>query len=192
MDYFTSDNVVVPGKGDLLISEPYLPDPNFERTVVYLCEHDENGTIGFVLNKPSNAIFGELMPEVASFDERVYVGGPVQQDSLHFLHRADDQLGGGVEVKNSISWGGNFDELMSMINLGSIRREDYRFFVGYSGWSPGQLDDELQAKSWIVYKNASPETIFDIEPEELWPHVLKNMGGKFKVIANYPLDPRLN
>jgi putative transcriptional regulator len=192
MDYFSSDNIVKPGKGDLLISEPYLPDPNFERTVVYLCEHDENGTIGFVLNKPSNSVFGELMPEVEGFDQRVYVGGPVQQDSLHFLHRADDQLSGGVEVKNGISWGGDFEELMTMINVGTIRREDYRFFVGYSGWSPGQLEEELQGKSWIVCQDASAQTIFDVEPEELWPHVLKNMGGKFKVIANYPLDPRLN
>lgn len=192
MDYFSSDKMVNPEKGDLLISEPYLPDPNFERTVIYLCEHDENGTIGFVLNKPSQATFGEVLSEAEGFEAPLYVGGPVQQDSLHFIHRAHDQVEGGLEVKNGIIWGGNFDELLSTINLGTLRDSDYRFFVGYSGWSPGQLEEELKAKAWIVYKNATPEFLFDIEASELWPHVLKNMGGKYKVIANYPLDPRLN
>jgi len=192
MDYFTSDQWIEPEKGDFLISEPYLPDPNFERTVIYLCEHDENGTFGFVLNKPSESSFGDVIPEASFFEEKLYIGGPVQQDSLHFLHRSSSTLSGGLKIKEDIHWGGDFEELMSQISVGTITPKDFKFFVGYSGWSPVQLNDELKAKSWIVYKNVNEELVFDTDPDDLWPLVLKNMGGKFKVIANYPLDPRLN
>ena len=192
MDYFSTDTYIEPERGDLLISEPYLPDPNFERTVVFLCEHDENGTFGFVLNKPGNATFGQAIEEASGFDARLYIGGPVQMDSLHFLHKAHDQVEGGKEVVEDIYWGGDFEQLMTQINTRAIRENDFRFFVGYSGWSPGQLKEELETKSWIVYKKADPNLIFKLSAEELWPHVLKDMGGKFKIMANYPLDPRLN
>ncbi|MBV6644619.1 MAG: YqgE/AlgH family protein [Cyclobacteriaceae bacterium] len=193
MDYFAADYLINPEKGDLLISEPYLGDPNFERTVVLLCEHsEENGSFGFVLNRQSKASFDEVVEDVSDFDADLYLGGPVQQDSLHFLHRAPDQIDSGKPVSDSIFWGGDFERLLMLINTRQIHTEDFRFFVGYSGWSPGQLLEELKTKSWIVFKNAGSSLIFDTKPEELWRRVLHLMGGKFKVIANYPEDPRLN
>lgn len=192
MDYFATDQLIEPERGDLLISEPYLPDPNFERTVILLCEHDENGSFGFVLNKPSQSRLSELVEEVSSFDVDVFVGGPVQQNTLHFLHKSPAKLNGDKEIVNGIFWGIDFENLMSSINMKTVSSDDLKFFIGYSGWSEGQLMEELQAKSWIVYKKATPELVFEMSPEELWREALKNMGGKYRVISNYPTDPRLN
>ncbi len=192
MDYFGDDLLTIPRKGDLLISEPYLPDPNFERTVIFLCEHDENGSLGFVLNKRSKAGVNELMDELDSFKADLFIGGPVQRNTLHFLHKGNAILESDVRVADGIHWGMDFEGLLEKINTNQISEQELRFFVGYSGWSPGQLLEELREKTWIVCKCASQELVFDTEPENLWKVVLKNMGGKFKVMANYPMDPRLN
>lgn len=190
MDYFVNDNIVLPERGDLLISEPYLPDPNFERTVIYLCEHDANGTFGFVLNKESINVLGDLID--ISSDQKVYVGGPVEQDTLHFLHKNDLGLNNQRLISEGICWGADFDGVISGIENRIIDPSDVKFFVGYSGWAEGQLMGEIKAKSWIVYKNPSEEMVFEMDASTLWQKVLQDMGGKFRVISNYPIDPRLN
>ncbi len=191
MDYFHAKTNFVPERGDLLISEPFLPDPNFERTVILLCEHDENGSFGFVLNKPSTVEFQEVIEGSYGFDEKLFIGGPVQQDTLHFIHRSD-VMESGKEIIDGVYWGGDFEKLLSLINTREIDTNDFRFFLGYSGWSEGQLDMELKAKSWIVYKQPTHDKIFDLEPTVLWQEALKDLGGKFKMFANYPTDPRMN
>lgn len=189
---FEHINNTVPKKGDLLISEPFLPDPNFERTVIYICEHNEEGSFGFVLNKPSELKFDEIFEEVNNFRVTLYIGGPVQHDTLHFIHRASDVIEGGVQIKESLCWGGNFEQLKVLISTKQIEEKNFRFFIGYSGWGAGQLQEELDANSWIVLPNATENQIFDVAPEKLWREILKDMGGKFKMYSNYPTDPRLN
>ncbi len=189
---FEHTNNKTPKKGDLLISEPFLPDPNFERTVIYICEHNEEGSFGFVLNRPSELKFDEIIEEVDVFDVTMYIGGPVQHDTLHFIHRASDIIDDGVIIKENLCWGGNFEQLKSLINTKEINEKDFRFFIGYSGWGAGQLQEELDANSWIVLSNATEKQIFDIAPEQLWRTILKDMGGRFKMYSNYPSDPRLN
>lgn len=191
MDYFKFNNNQKPQKGSLLISEPFLPDPNFERTVVLLCEHNEEGSFGFVLNKASAVTLEEIMEDVNDFKQPVYIGGPVQQDTLHFIHRAA-YLEGGVEISKGLYWGGNFEQLMILIDTKQIQADDFRFFVGYSGWGAGQLEDELKADSWIVANYATPQLVFDEKGENLWKVVLKQLGGRYNVYSNYPTDPRLN
>lgn len=192
MDYFSTNQLVEPEKGDLLISEPYLPDPNFDRTVVYLCEHDENGTFGFVLNRKAQVGVSEVVDEVGNYKADLYVGGPVQQDTLHYLHRDQTLSESAQLVKNTVFWGGNYEKLLELINTKSLDPEDIRFFVGYSGWAADQLMDELKEKSWIVLKGASAEMIFDWDNHDLWKECLRTMGGKFRLMSNYPKDPRLN
>jgi len=192
MDLFEYQKFVTPEKGGLLISEPFLPDPNFERTVVLLCEHNEDGSVGFVLNKPSILKFDEAVDDVDNFSPTLYVGGPVQQDTLHFIHRSSDFLEGTIRVNDEILWGGNYEQLITMINTKTIIPGDFKFFLGYSGWAPGQLEEELKQKSWIVLNNATAEQVFEIEPKVLWKQVLNNLGGKFKIISNFPVDPRMN
>jgi len=179
-------------KGGLLISEPYLPDPNFERTVILLCEHNEEGSLGFVLNKPSSLKLEDVLDEVQGFEAPLYTGGPVQQDTLHFIHKTKDIFSDYRTVNDGLYWGGNFDELLSFINVRKVNSDDFRFFIGYSGWGPGQLESEIEENSWIIYNNATPEQVFGLSPDNLWRSVLKSMGGEYRVISNYPTDPRLN
>jgi|TARA_B110000503_G_scaffold107297_1_gene160316 putative transcriptional regulator len=192
MDFFVNDNLIEPEPGDLLISEPYLPDPNFERTVVLICEHDENGTIGFVLNRRSNSVLSDVIVEAAHFDAPLYVGGPVQHDTLHYVSKDMHEMESGESLGERLFWGKDFNQLLARINTHQIDKMDYRFFVGYSGWSPGQLMEELKTKSWIVYQNKDENLIFDFSSQDLWKKVLREMGGKYRLISNYPVDPRLN
>ncbi|MEO1050672.1 MAG: YqgE/AlgH family protein [Bacteroidota bacterium] len=190
-EFFNYKSRLKPEKGRVLISEPYLPDPNFERTVVLLCEHNDDGSFGFVLNRPSGLFFEDIIDQGKGFKEKIYVGGPVQQDTLHFLHRAE-YLEGGEPVMDDCLWGGNFEQLMTLIENNTLDPEDFRFFIGYSGWGAGQLEDELEANSWIVSDILNQKMVFDYRPEDLWREVLKEMGGKFNMYSNYPIDPRLN
>lgn len=191
-NYFHNGVNVTPRRGDLLISEPFLPDPNFERTVVLICENNEDGSIGFILNKPSLVNFGDVFEEFGSFEKKILVGGPVQQDSMHFLHRGTLKIDGGTKIGEGIHWGGNFEQLKVLMQNGVINPSDVIYFLGYSGWAPGQLDEELKENSWIVSPAATETQVFDLDPELLWREVLKNMGGKFRMFSNYPTDPRLN
>lgn len=186
------EGVVKPSRGDLLLSEPFLADPNFERSVILLCEHNSEGSFGFVLNKQSELGLAEAVEEVTGYDEVLYVGGPVQHDTLHFVHRLRPPLAESEQLQDHLYWGGDFEELLSRINTRQLVADDIRFFMGYSGWGPGQLEDELAENSWIVFQNTTSEQIFDVPPQQLWQEVLRSMGGKYRMYSNYPIDPRLN
>lgn len=192
MDFSFYDKNAVPEKGDLLISEPFLPDPNFQRTVVLICEHGEDGSFGFVLNKPSLLKGSDVLDEAAYFEDYLYLGGPVQQDTLHFIHRQIPGLEGGAVIAEDLQWGGNFEQLLLLMEAGKLDPKDLKFFLGYSGWSEGQLEEELAQNTWIIYKSATAADIFDTQPDVLWRECLKKMGGKYKILSNYPTDPRLN
>jgi putative transcriptional regulator len=191
MEFFKYRNKIKPEKGRLLISEPFLPDPNFERTVVLLCDHNEEGSFGFVLNKPSILKVNEVMEDMTDLDNLVYVGGPVQQDTLHFIHR-NAVLENAVEIVDRIYWGGAFESLMLLCETHQVTANDIRFFLGYSGWGPGQLEAELEQDSWIVCDYVTDQLLFDTGSEIMWRKALENMGGRFSVYSNYPVDPRLN
>jgi putative transcriptional regulator len=191
---FTDDKngLRTPAKGDLLISEPFLPDPNFKRTVILICAHSKEGTFGLVLNQSSMLHFDDVIEEVDHFPKPLFIGGPVEQNTLHYLHRDGRELEGSEELGNGLFWGGDFEELLQKIELKTINPEDYKFFVGYAGWTAGQLEEEIKEGSWFVAKNATPEQVFDMDPDTLWRSILKEMGGKYKMYSNYPIDPRLN
>jgi putative transcriptional regulator len=191
MEFFKYNNKLKPEKGRLLISEPFLPDPNFERTVVLLCEHNEEGSFGFVLNKPSVLKINEVIEDIAAMETVVFVGGPVQQDTLHFIHR-NVTISNATEIAGNVFWGGDFENVMSLLDTKQISAADIRFFLGYSGWGPGQLESELDQDSWIVCDFVTDQLLFDTEPEVLWRKALDSMGGRFSVYSNYPTDPRLN
>ena len=191
MEFFKYRNKIKPERGRLLISEPFLPDPNFERTVVLLCEHNDEGSFGFVLNKPSILKVNEVMEELAELENIVFVGGPVQQDTLHFIHR-NASLANAVEIVERIHWGGAFENLTLLLETRQLAAADIRFFLGYSGWGPGQLDAELEQDSWIVCDYVTDQLLFDTNSEVMWRKALENMGGRFSMYSNYPVDPRLN
>lgn len=191
MEFFQYKNKLAPIKGRILASEPYLPDPNFERTIILLTEYNEEGSVGFVLNKPSETLVSEIVDTIKNIEARVYIGGPVQQDTLHFIHRIDS-IADAIEIVDGIFWGGNFEQLLLMIENHQIDPFDIKFFLGYSGWSPGQLDEELKADSWIVSDKVTQDLIFETPPEMMWKKSLQSLGGRFSVYSNYPVDPNMN
>ncbi len=185
------DNMPEVQEGSILISEPFLKDPNFDRTVIIMVKHNDEGSLGFVLNRPLDLTLGEVANDFESMSNALFVGGPVQQNSLHFLHKGSVEISESTLVSPGLYWGGSFDDLKWKMKSGEIKNEDIRFFLGYSGWDSGQLADEISGKSWIV-ANLGDDSIFDIAPQNLWRHILEHMGGEFKVVSNYPEDPRLN
>lgn len=191
MEFFAYKNKLKPEKGRLLISEPFLPDPNFERTVVLLCEHNPEGSFGFVLNKPSTFKISEVLEDIVALETVVFVGGPVQQDTLHYIHR-NISATNAVVIAENVFWGGDLENLSALCDTKQISSADVRFFIGYSGWGPGQLESELDQDSWIVCDFITDQLLFDTEPEVLWKKALDSMGGRFSVYSNYPVDPRLN
>jgi putative transcriptional regulator len=176
-------------KGQLLIAGPTLVDPNFRRTVVLVGEHNEEGALGLVLNRPSDATIDEAVPEltvlVDSFAQ-VHVGGPVQPSAIVVLADFADPERAGALVLDSV---GFLPAETDPDELGELRQT--RVFAGYAGWGPGQLDVELEEGSWIV-EPALPEDVFTDDPEELWADVLRRKGGPFGVLALMPYDPSLN
>ena len=191
IDFFDYKNNLTPAKGMLLISEPFLEDPNFDRTVILLCEHNEQGSFGFVINKSANITLKEVIEITASSDQHLYLGGPVEHNTLHFIHRFPG-LDNAVEIVNGIYWGGDFDQLLSLLDTGQATSEDVKFFIGYSGWDTTQLSEEVKLNSWIVSDIKNPDLLFMQEEDKLWKKVLDGLGGKFSIYSNYPADPRLN
>lgn len=179
--------------GTLLISDPFLKDPNFIRSVILICDYRQEGAFGFVINKVFEYDLGELIEGAEDIRFPVYEGGPVQKDTLHFLHRSPQLIPGGQEVTQGIYWGGDFAEVLKLLREDRIGKHDIRFFLGYSGWDEGQLEGEIKEKSWIT-RNTDPGLVFaeDEAITALWKTALKELGGEYQQMTNYPIDPQLN
>jgi putative transcriptional regulator len=176
-------------KGHLLIAGPTLIDPNFRRSVVLVGEHSEEGALGVILNRTSEATVEEAVPELTALVdglEHVHFGGPVQPSAIVVLADFVEPDRASALVLDSV---GFLPAEVDPDELGELRRA--RVFAGYAGWGPGQLDGELEEGSWIV-EPALPEDVFTVDPEELWSEVLRRKGGPFGVLAQMPLDPSLN
>jgi putative transcriptional regulator len=189
--FFNYRSNVAPTDGCLLLSEPHLPDSNFDRTVIFLCKHDETGSFGFVLNRKSSALLSDLMEGTEHVELPVFVGGPVEQNTLHFLHQLDS-IPNAEKINDQCFWGGDFDLLLGWLKEEVVAKDKVRFFLGYSGWGEGQLEDEIKANSWIVLKPKNLDFIFDDNTDNLWKEILEEMGGRFSLYSKYPVDPRLN
>ena len=181
--------------GTLLISQPFLGDPNFERSVVLLCRYrPDEGAFGLVLTRPTPLVLGDVLPRPAgapAASQRVPLraGGPVQPDTLHFLHQRGD-LPGAIHLGQGAYWGGDFDLFLAGLT-DEAATATVRLFVGYSGWSAGQLEAEIAGGSWIR-QPASAGKVFTLASDAFWRAILREKGGRYRALANYPLDPRLN
>jgi putative transcriptional regulator len=182
-------NLLEPGM--LLIADPFLKDPNFMRTVVFLCEHQEEGSFGFVLNRSYDYTLNELVSGLEDLKIPVFYGGPVQIDTIHFLHQYPDLIPGGYEITDGIYWGGDFETAINLIRNKEIDLHRIRFYIGYSGWGSGQLSDELKEKTWLTVQ-ANRKIIFHKEADEIWKDSLRLLGGEYEMMINFPIDPQLN
>jgi len=178
-------------KGKLLIAEPsILNDKSFNRTVILLSEHNDEGSIGFIMNKPSNYILSDLLPDIAS-DLTIYKGGPVSKENLYFVHRVPQLIPESIKIADGIFWGGDFEVVQELLLNNNLKKDDIRFFLGYSGWSKDQLQDELETTSWMVIENQN-QNIFEISDTSFWKDQLMKLGGEYRIWANAPENPSLN
>ncbi|MFA6923791.1 MAG: YqgE/AlgH family protein [Bacteroidales bacterium] len=180
-----------PVKGRLLLSEPFLNDFFFKRSVILLAEHNEEGSYGLIINKPANVKIKEILPDFPEFDASVYIGGPVKTDSLFFIHTLGSQIANSELIVEGIYWGGNFDDLKKLISDNNILPTEIKFFIGYSGWTPKQLEKELKENSWVI-TDSDKTQIMKTDNSDLWNNVVKSMGKEYAVWVNYPVHPSLN
>ncbi len=187
----TEQQVLKPTKGKILIAEPFLKGPYFGRSIIFLTECSKHGAIGFVLNKSSKIYPDEVIDDLFSFKGELFIGGPVSSDTLHFIHTLGNKIPGSIKITNNIYWGGDFEHIKSLINKDKATFKQVKFFAGYSGWSPGQLENEIKEKSWIVTE-LDDLSIMSDNIEDIWKHTLHNMGGIYKTWARFPNDPTHN
>ncbi len=179
------------GIGKVLISEPFLTDQNFNRSVILMVQHDDQeGALGFVLNRPSEILITDIFEDFPTSHIPVFMGGPVGLDQMFYIHKFGEEVPNSTEVLPGIFWGGNFDALQAIVRNNPSREKDIRFFAGYSGWAPHQLEAEIKERSWIVSKLTNNQ-IMSNSPT-FWEDALKTMGKKFKIMAQFPEDPSLN
>jgi putative transcriptional regulator len=169
--------------GQILIAQPFMGDPNFKKAVVLICDYEmSHGVMGFVLNKPIDMKVDQLLPDFPPFDFDVYFGGPVGHDTIHYVHTKGDLLEGSLKIREGLYWGGNFEKLKFLISNKVISDQDIKFFVGYSGWSQGQLSGELEMGSWVV-DEMDNNYLINIPHDQLWKSSMENKGDSFGIIA---------
>jgi putative transcriptional regulator len=176
-----------PLRGSLLIAAPQLLDPNFRRTVVLIAGHDDDGSMGVILNRPSGMTVADAAPELEPLvgaEAPIFAGGPVQPTAGVVLAEVAEV---GDPVFDDVVLVPDLIELADVIDsAGRIR-----VFAGYAGWGPGQLDGELEREDWIL-EPARPGDVFHDDPDGLWAAVLQRKGGQYALVARMPDDPSLN
>ena len=180
----------MPAQGTLLIAPPMMRDPNFWRAVVLLCEHSPEGSFGLILNRPLTLELSEVMKDLEG-ENMISLGGPVQQNTLHFLHRHGDLVDEAIPIIDGVHWGGDFEAIKTLVQAETATPQDLRFFLGYAGWSPGQLEEEIGAGGWFL-AHAADVLVFPEDPQNLWRTVMRRMGGEYALLSNFPDDPRMN
>jgi putative transcriptional regulator len=179
-------------KGKILIAEPsIIGDISFNRSIILLVEHGNNGSIGFILNKPMNLNISDLIPEIES-NFKIYNGGPVQQDNLYFIHKLSDLIPESIMISAGLYWSGNFEYVLKLIKKGEINKNDIRFFLGYSGWDSNQLNNELNNNTWILSENSHNKNIITAVDEVFWKNKMLDLGGEYSLWSNAPEHPSHN
>jgi putative transcriptional regulator len=181
----------IPAKGKILISEPFLPDTFFSRSIVYLTDHTPQGSVGFILNKKIDLTLANAISGFEGWNEKLNMGGPVAPDTIHYLHTMGDMIPRSVFVEDNIFWGGDIDSIRDLVSSGSITSAQIRFFLGYSGWSEGQLERELKEDSWVIAR-VKPEIILNNRGEDTWKRVLRSFNNKYRIWADFPDSPEMN
>jgi len=179
-------------KGLLLLAEPsIIGDLSFNRAVILLADHTSEGSVGFILNKPLSYTINDLIPEISS-DFKVFNGGPVEQDNLYFIHNIPELIPNSIEISNGIFWGGDFESTKDLINAGVIKKNNIRFFLGYTGWDAEQLATEMEANSWILTRNIYENKILGKGTTDFWKEKILELGGDYLIWSNAPENPILN
>lgn len=184
-------NEIKPNKGRILVSEPSIAESFFSRAVVIIAEHNREGTVGFILNKAVDLKVSEAVNDLEDIDLPLYLGGPVSRDNLFYLHTLGDKIEGSREIMKGLYWGGDFATIKDLILEGKIDQNQIKFFIGYAGWEPGQLEKEIEENSWVVAPTVKEEAM-DANIDDLWKKVLRGMGKELALLSFFPENPNLN
>jgi len=179
-----------PHVGALLIAEPFNPEPTFKRSVVLISQHNSKGTIGFIINKPTQLKVHEALDDFPEIDAFVYWGGALHLDSIYYVHSIENLMGA-HKICEGIYWGGDYQQLKMMIEAGEVKSEQIKFLAGYSGWHGRQLEQEISSDNWWVTA-ADPYSILIEEPTVMWGNVLTRMGHVYGIMNDFPEDPGMN
>ena len=185
-------NTLDPKPGELLLSEPTMDDFHFGRSVVLLIDHTPTeGTFGIIMNKTLNVRLNEIVDVFPDFDAPVYLGGPVADNQLFFMHTLGDLIPDTCKIMDGLYWGGDPEVLNSLIEQGIADKHNVRFFLGYSGWNKGQLRDELARNSWIVCPTHS-KFLLNTPIDQMWKACVTLMGKKYELWNRFPKHPEEN
>jgi len=184
-------NSLKPAKGRILISEPFLGDYYFGRSVVLLAEHNEEGSFGLIMNKPVTSAFNDVVKDFPPFEAPVFIGGPVSADSLFFIHTFGKEIPDSSEILPDLFWGGDLETVREMMIRGKIKPSGIRFYLGYSGWEASQLDEELKRNSWLVSR-VSASSLLKTSSADMWQMYVRRMGTDYDLWRSFPVDPQMN
>ncbi len=169
--------------GHILLAEPFMIDGNFKRSMVLLCDHsEEEGSLGFVLNKELDIPLNDLIADFPEIDCNVFFGGPVATDTIHYIHNVGDLLEGSMKVCDGVWWGGDFEQLQFKILSKEVKPKNIRFFVGYSGWESNQLHGEMNLGSWVI-SNMKANYLFKDDAVDLWELGMIDKGDTFSILS---------
>ena len=182
-------NDVKPAIGKVLISEPLLNDFYFGRSVVFLIDEHEDSFMGLILNNPSDMLLRDVIDGFETSDMQLYIGGPVDPDVLYYIHTIGN-IPGAEKISEGLYFGGELDEIRILIKSGVLNSSNIRFFLGNSGWAPGQLTEEISFNSWLV-TDVNLDFIF-FKHDLMWQESLKFVGDRYQIWKNFPIDPDLN
>ena len=179
-------------KGKILISNfTLVNDLEFNKAVILIVKNDNEGTIGFILNKKSNYLLSDINSGSKELNIPIYKGGPVMMDTLHFIHKKTKLFKKSIKITNEIFWGNEFEKAVQLLSDKKINPKEIKFFIGYSGWDDTQLENEVDEKSWLITKTYSTKEIFDFE-KLLWKNSLEKFGDYYKLWSNSPENPNHN
>ena len=179
-------------KGHLLIAEPsIIGDISFNRSIILIADHNPEGSIGFILNKPLDFTLQDLIPEI-EIPFEVYNGGPVEQDNLYYIHKTPELIPNSIEISDGLYWGGDFQKVTELIKKDQLKGEDIRFFLGYSGWETNQLTSELRSNTWILSENMHRKRIIEKVNTSFWKEKMLELGGDYSIWSNAPENPSYN
>lgn len=184
-------NNVLPSRGKILISEPFLCDATFGRSVILLVDHTEEGSMGLVINKRLPIFVNDVISEFKYIDEiPLHKGGPVATDTLFYLHTLTD-IPGALPIRKGLYLNGDFDEIKRYILQGNKVNECIRFFLGYSGWEGNQLSNEIRENTWLVSKEDNAY-LMNTNVKDMWKQSLEKLGSKYETWSRFPQVPTLN
>ncbi len=177
--------------GDILIAKPFLQDGLFKRSVIYMCEHNLEGSLGFIINKPQGLLLKDIFPHFKNGNFPLFEGGPVSPNQLFYTHTLGSQIEDSVEVSDGVFWGGDFFKITHLIESGILKLDDIRFYIGYSGWQSNQLENEIVADSWLATSSTYNELIKQT-PNDVWSYQLTKMNPGYRAFTDFSFDPSLN